>query len=1025
MMSPSWGTGDVIRAEHVQSGHVLYLLVEVEKAAKRSTGNNKSSGLSVRLAPKHAPYTRLSVGQNGRLKWGGKAGRFCVFEVLPVNEPVGHNEASETTRVRFVSAPNAAKRNCAGGTGWHLGLTMGCQAHNLIGDAAADGNSVFAVTVEKDAEPRRAANTKDLITPAEPLATAHAKLFSEHESNVHIRGFLPPPLTVGPLNAQDLFRFYEDGYLVLRHAKRPLVSIESVLDARAMLNRALGTPGDVVPGGLVDEDDEYDEFAGAVPSVEGLVEQIRCDNFVESEASGKLRGGYGSAAPIKALLTDALAGEGAGAFAKTEKRCGSLVLAAAEQLLGGPGCTDLSSSAGAQIALRFPGRSRSRCAKNSDTAAEDVLPGTRWHVDGMRQGKAHPFSLLVGVALSDVRAPFCGNLCVFPGSHRRIEPLLLPDGKLRGYEQPQFDCAGMRSGDMDRGIYKGKRPPQSPVGVPDMGTPKQLLLRTGDVVLLHPSLAHRGAPNRGADVRYAVYFRLRHCRRHELRTSAKETEKDVESALWAELEGLSSWLDMRTRAAKAAAKAALVSMTAAMDALNAVVMAASVLSEVVTANSAGAALSRGSRCTDSNGAAIRSGHGHNLSPLSHVPNVLSAAQIACFKQDGVLVVPNMLDHHQLVLARRGMAATMRAHGVEGVALGTNDKDDNVNNDAAAAALNRTANALAPLSSTGGAGGVLDLFYDDWKLQVTLRNVRYAKAMSQLYDATYAADVDHDKSSLWQHVHGPFDSTKLFAHVDRVGFRVPDSVSRAHSSGPRRPLQRSLTPHLDCCPRTMLSGAESFGASGKQLPRWRPIQCLLSLSDTSQANYGGFEAVRGFHHEFAAYYEACCVDSGVADSTTPISAPPLPRCVFDYCHIRPREDASIISRFEHIACPAGGAIFWDQRIPHANARNHLGHVPRAVVYGGFMPRVRANENYVREQLKRMRAREVQPDFWLDETVSKGAQVSSEYQGKKCTDPVAFVTTTPSSSTSTMAETGHTLSTRLAQHLLGLDLGHIKA
>ena len=94
----------------------------------------------------------------------------------------------------------------------------------------------------------------------------------------------------------------------------------------------------------------------------------------------------------------------------------------------------------------------------------------------------------------------------------------------------------------------------------------------------------------------------------------------------------------------------------------------------------------------------------------------------------------------------------------------------------------------------------------------------------------------------------------------------------------------------------------------------------------------------------------------------------------------------------------------------------------------MPRVQANETYVREQLKRMRAREVQPDFWLDETVSKGAQVLSECQGKKRTDPVAVVTTIASiasSSTSTMAETGHTLSTRLAQHLLGLDLGHIKA
>ena len=66
MMSPSWGTGDVIRAEHVQSGHVLYLLVEVEKAAKRSTANNKSSG-HVRGYDTERP----SWGQTAEAAWGG------------------------------------------------------------------------------------------------------------------------------------------------------------------------------------------------------------------------------------------------------------------------------------------------------------------------------------------------------------------------------------------------------------------------------------------------------------------------------------------------------------------------------------------------------------------------------------------------------------------------------------------------------------------------------------------------------------------------------------------------------------------------------------------------------------------------------------------------------------------------------------------------------------------------------------------------------------------------------------------
>jgi hypothetical protein len=50
----------------------------------------------------------------------------------------------------------------------------------------------------------------------------------------------------------------------------------------------------------------------------------------------------------------------------------------------------------------------------------------------MRQGKEHPFSLLLGVALSAVTTDFSGNFCVFPATHARIKQLLLPGGGLQG-----------------------------------------------------------------------------------------------------------------------------------------------------------------------------------------------------------------------------------------------------------------------------------------------------------------------------------------------------------------------------------------------------------------------------------------------------------------------------------------------------------------------------------------------------------------------------------------------------------------
>ena len=38
------------------------------------------------------------------------------------------------------------------------------------------------------------------------------------------------------------------------------------------------------------------------------------------------------------------------------------------------------------------------------------MDGRRWHIDGMGKNKHSPFSLLVGVTLSEVPGPDCGNL---------------------------------------------------------------------------------------------------------------------------------------------------------------------------------------------------------------------------------------------------------------------------------------------------------------------------------------------------------------------------------------------------------------------------------------------------------------------------------------------------------------------------------------------------------------------------------------------------------------------------------------
>ncbi|CAI5733107.1 unnamed protein product [Peronospora destructor] len=164
-----------------------------------------------------------------------------------------------------------------------------------------------------------------------------------------------------------------------------------------------------------------------------------------------------------------------------------------------------NSDAGAQIALRFPELGEAR----------EPL-GTEWHTDGMRQGRLHPFTLLAGIALSNVPEPLCGNLTVFPGSHVSLQSRLAADGKLHG-------C--------DNECYKS----DSVWGdgtLPELGTPVQLLAARGDLVLAHPNLAHRGGLNFSPDIRYQVYFRIKHKLLDDL-------QEQCMSDLWADLGGLS------------------------------------------------------------------------------------------------------------------------------------------------------------------------------------------------------------------------------------------------------------------------------------------------------------------------------------------------------------------------------------------------------------------------------------------------------------------------------------------------------
>ncbi len=313
-------------------------------------------------------------------------------------------------------------------------------------------------------------------------------------------------------------------------------------------------------------------------------------------------------------------------------------------------------------------------------------------------------------------------------------------------------------------------------------------------------------------------------------------------------------------------------------------------------------------------------------------------------------------------------------------------------------LLETAQGIRHLSSTGGSGGVLDVFYSPFKLKVTF-NSCYVAAYADLLRWTYGSYVgDGMDGSLWSHPYGSLGNSSMpYVHIDRIGCRLPDSINMQSGTSRRTRLQRYLSPHLDCCPTNL------HGGGGKRWPRWRPIQCLLALTSTLEPNQGGFECkiathpipsllmlivimvltltltlkkalidkksleenheslhivyihmytyisptvpgVKGFHKDFEGYY---ATNGGDDHSRQP------PKCVGDFAAIRPREDHELLSRFENIPIPAGSAVFWDQRIPHANAQYNTSNDCRLVIYGGFLPRgVVINEEYANEQRRRL-------------------------------------------------------------------------
>jgi hypothetical protein len=149
-----------------------------------------------------------------------------------------------------------------------------------------------------------------------------------------------------------------------------------------------------------------------------------------------------------------------------------------------------------QVALRFPQPAMPRLSGTTGFNAEQALGGKAWHVDGFGNNKHSPFTLLVGVCLSDTPATGGGNFAVHPGGHWTLQDAV------------KRQAAGQS------GLFSNF---ESDSQKPDLGSPVPVQLQAGDAVLAHQKLPHLGTLNLSPHVRYQVYFRLQHVNHVELK----------------------------------------------------------------------------------------------------------------------------------------------------------------------------------------------------------------------------------------------------------------------------------------------------------------------------------------------------------------------------------------------------------------------------------------------------------------------------------------------------------------------------
>jgi hypothetical protein len=141
--------------------------------------------------------------------------------------------------------------------------------------------------------------------------------------------------------------------------------------------------------------------------------------------------------------------------------------------------------------------------------------------------------------------------------------------------------------------------------------------------------------------------------------------------------------------------------------------------------------------------------------------MLTDLQIHTFLRDGVLVVENVLSVGELNQATNGVREALAKRGVHVDRLG------------------ETGELLRALSSTNGSGGVLDVFYEPFKIDIATNETLF-RMTTQLWESSLihrGENVDEmpaEELCKW-HPFGRFNPKIGYSYIDRLGYRIPTAL----------------------------------------------------------------------------------------------------------------------------------------------------------------------------------------------------------------------------------------------------------